>query len=129
MSKSSESHKTGKNAGNAASSKAAAPKPVAKMAITLHGREYVVTCDAGEEKKLTEIVKLVDSKISEIAGKSTNATETRLFMLTCLLLADELIETRKAANEGRKADEDLFVAAVEHLRGRIVSISQQVGQA
>lgn len=105
------------------------PTPTTKVAITLHGREYVVTCDAGEEKKLGDIVKLVDAKINEIAGKGSNATETRLFMLTCLLLADELIETRKAAGENRKADEDLFVAAVEHLRGRIVSISQQIGRA
>ncbi len=124
MSKPQEAPKTAKPSG-----KTTAPKPMAKMAITLHGREYVVTCDAGEEKKLAEIVKLVDGKIGEIAGKSVSATETRLFMLTCLLLADELIETRKVANEGRKADEDLFVAAVEHLRGRIVSISQQIGRA
>ncbi len=117
------------NAPKNAKSSAITATPTAKMAITLHGREYIVTCDAGEEKKLSEIVRLVDGKIGEIAGKSASATETRLFMLTCLLLADELIETRKAANEGRKADEDLFVAAVEHLRGRIVSISQQVGRA
>lgn len=119
-------------------SKSAAPKTVpaeteakktAKLAIVLHGREYVVTCDAGEEKKLTEIVKLVDGKLREIAGKSVNATETRLFMLTCLLLADELIETRKNASAERKADEDLYVAAVEHLRARVIGISEQIGRA
>lgn len=103
--------------------------PTARMAITLHGREYIVTCDAGEEKKLAEIVKLVDGKMNDLAGRSTNATETRLFMLTCLLLADELIETRKAAKEVRKADEDLMVAAVEHLRQRVISIANQVGNA
>ena len=104
-------------------------KQPAKMAVTLHGREYIVACDAGEEKKLTEIVKLVDGKLKDIASKSANATETRLFMLACLLLADELIETRKAAEESRKADEDLYVAAVEHLQSRVQNIAQQVGRA
>lgn len=106
-----------------------ASSPTARMAIALHGREYIVTCDAGEEKKLAEIVKLVDAKMNDLAGRSANITETRLFMLTCLLLADELIETRKAAKEVRKADEDLMVAAVEHLRQRVISIASQVGNA
>lgn len=107
-----------------------APKPTTKVGITLHGREYIVACDAGDEKKLGEIVKLVDAKISEIANKGpSSATETRLFMMACLMLADELIETRKAATEARKGDEDLYVAAVEHLRGRIISIANQVGRA
>ncbi len=121
MSKSSAAHET--KAGKTV------PKPTAKVAVTLRGREYIVACDPGDEKKLAEIVKLVDAKINDIARASANATETRLFMLTCLLLADELIETRKAVKEARKADENLMVAAVEHLQQRIISISQQVGRA
>lgn len=104
-------------------------RPTAKVAVTLHGREYVVACDVGDEKKLTDIVKLVDAKLCDISGKSSNATETRLFMLTCLMLADELIETRRAAKAFHKADEDLMVAAVEHLRDRVMNISQQIGRA
>ena len=90
--------------------------PIAKVGVTLHGREYIIACDVGEVKKLGELVKLVDGRLNDIAGRSANASETRLFMLTCLLLADELIETRKLSTEGRKADEDLMVAAVDHLR-------------
>lgn len=117
-----------KNTGSA-KDKTEAARPSAKMAVMLHGREYVIACDAGEEKKLAEIVKLVDGKLHEIAGKSHGITETRLFMLTCLVLADELMETRKAATEARKADEDLMVAAVDHLRQRVLAIAQQVGRA
>ncbi len=102
----------------------------AKVTITLHGRDYIVACDAGEEKKLAELVELVDGKMANIASANalTGASETRLFMLTCLLLADELVETRKATNERRKADENLMVAAVDHLRERIEAITQLVGR-
>lgn len=101
-----------------------------KVTVTLHGRDYIVACGAGEEKKLAELVKLVDGKLSDIATHSApaGASETRLFMLTCLLLADELIETRKVANEHRKADESLMVAAVDHLRERVVAITALVGK-
>lgn len=101
---------------------------VAKVGINLHGREYIVTCDAGEEKKLAELVKLVDDKLNEVASRGAGASETRLFMLTCLLLADELIETRRHMNEQRKADEALMVAAVDHLRDRVLSIASQIGR-
>ena len=104
--------------------------PTTKVGITLHGHDYIIACDEGEEKKLAELVKLVDGKLGEVAGKGApNASETRLFMLTCLLLADELIETRKLVAEHRKADEALMVAAVDHLRQRVLSITDLVGKS
>jgi len=98
-----------------------------KVTITLNGRDYVVTCDAGEERKLADLVKIVDSKLADIAGKSSNASETRLFMLACLMLADELQETRKAIQTACSADEAIMVAAVNHLKGRIEAIASMVG--
>lgn len=108
-----------------------APATTSKVTINLHGREYIVTCGAGEEKKLAELVKFVNQKLDDVAAHAagTNATEMRLFMLACLMLADELIETRKASDEMRKADESLMVAAVEHLNDRVKAISKQVGRA
>lgn len=99
-----------------------------KVEIHLCGRNYVVACDAGEEKKLAEIVKLVDEKLHQIAGHGTQTTETRLFMLTCLMLADELIETRKNARDSRKAEEELVIAAVHHLNERVRSITEKIGR-
>lgn len=106
------------------------PQPTTtKVTVTLHGRDYIVACDVGEEKKLDDLVKLVDEKLNAIATRNamTGASETRLFMLTCLMLADELIETRKLATEHRKSDESLMVAAVEHLQNRVNAIAGKIG--
>lgn len=100
-----------------------------KVGIMLRGREYHVACDTGEEQRLQEIVRLVDNTLAEVAGKNPSTSEGRLFMLACLLLADELIETRRAANRTLRAEEDIMVAAVEHLRQRVANIAQQVGRA
>lgn len=100
-----------------------------KVSITLHGREYFVACDIGEEPRLQEIVRLVDGTLNEAAVKSGNVSENRLFMLACLLLADELIEARRSARRTLRAEEDIMVAAVEHLRQRVESIARQVGRA
>lgn len=100
-----------------------------KVSITLHDQTYIVTCDTGEEKKLAELVAFVNAKLEEVAQKTSNVTEIRLFMLTCLLLADELQETRRAAVQNRKEDEALMVAAVDHLRDRVLSISEMIEKA
>jgi cell division protein ZapA len=107
----------------------ASAKNPAKIAITLQDREYHVACDAGEEQRLQEIVRLVDNTLTETTAKNPNTSESRLFMLACLLLADELIETRRVMNRTMRAEEDLMVAAVEHLRQRVANIAQQVGRA
>lgn len=100
-----------------------------KVAITLHGREYFVTCGIGEESRLQEMVRLVDATLDETAARAANITETRLFMLTCLVLADKLIETRQKAARSTNGDEDIMVVAVDHLRQRIAALSQQIGTA
>ncbi|MGE4351394.1 MAG: cell division protein ZapA [Bdellovibrionales bacterium] len=101
---------------------------ISKVTVTLHGRDYIIACDGGEEKKLAELVAYVDAKLADIAEQNTSAgaSETRLFMLACLLLADELMETKKRAAETSKAKEDLMVAAVTHLQDRIQAITDQV---
>jgi hypothetical protein len=40
-----------------------------------------------------------------------------------------LIETRRSARRSLRAEEDIMVAAVEHLRQRVATIAHQVGRA
>jgi cell division protein ZapA len=101
----------------------------AKVAVTLRGREYMVSCDSGEEKRLQETVKLVENTLGKLAEHNDNIAETRLFMLACLMLADELIDYKRNSLKKGRAEEDLMVAAVEHLRQRVATIAQQVGHA
>lgn len=98
-----------------------------KVDVTIHGHDYTIACGVGEEDKLVELVSYVNKKINEISLTGANATENRLLMLTCLLLADELVETKKEAERIRQEDEELMVAAVDHLRERIASIAEAVG--
>ncbi|HEU0118418.1 MAG TPA: cell division protein ZapA [Alphaproteobacteria bacterium] len=102
---------------------------MSKIAITLYGREYSVNCDAGQEDRLRQIVKFVEGRMQEVADKIGNTTEPRLLMLTCLSLADQLFDVHQNAHNSMIQDEDLMVAAVEHLRQRIAHIASQVGRA
>lgn len=105
------------------------PTNLSKLAITLHGREYLVNCEEGQEGRLQEIVKIVDSTLGQVAAGGGNATETRLFMLTCLMLADALIDARRSSTQVKRLDEDIMLAAIDHLRRRVNALTQNVGHA
>lgn len=98
-----------------------------KVDINLRGRDYTIVCDPGEENKLAKIIELVEEKLEDVSTKGTNNSEMRMFMLACLVLADELIETRKLTASNRMADEELMVAAVNHLQERILTIAEKIG--
>jgi cell division protein ZapA len=100
-----------------------------KRLVTLYGKEYNVNCDPGQESRLAEIVRFVEDQMGKVAGGVGNTTESRLLMLTCMHLADELLDLRSKAKQVSLDNEDLFVAAVEHLQNRVAHIASQVGSA
>ncbi|MGE3623219.1 MAG: cell division protein ZapA [Bdellovibrionales bacterium] len=103
---------------------------MAKIAITLYGREYFVNCDPGEESRLRDVVKYVESRMQKVAEKAgTTVTDPKLFMLTCLGLADEILEHRQSTDRALRMEEEIMVAAVDHLQARITHIANQVGRA
>lgn len=102
---------------------------MSKRLVTLYGKEYNVNCDPGEEDRLAEIVRFVEVQMSKVAGGVGNTTESRLLMLTCLHLADQLLDLRRKTQQTALDNEELFVAAVEHLKNRVAHIASQVGSA
>ena len=102
---------------------------MSKKLVTLYGKEYNVNCDPGQEDRLVEIVRFVEKSMKKVAGGVGNTTESRLLMLTCLHLADELLDLRRKAEQETIENEDLFVAAVEHLQHRVAHIASQIGSA
>jgi len=104
---------------------------MSKVAITLYGREHFVNCDPGEEDRLREVVKLVEARMKKVAERAgtTTVTDTRLYVLTCLSFADELYELRNNVEKNGRMEEDIMVAAVDHLRQRVAHIASQVGRA
>jgi len=101
----------------------------AKVAITLSGRDYVVNCDPGQETRLRQLVEIVQREMEAVGDKVGNATEPRLLMLTCLSLADKWLEARSMASEELTKQEDLFVAAVDHLKSRVAQLASHSGRA
>jgi cell division protein ZapA len=102
---------------------------MSKRVVTLYNKEYNVNCDPGQEERLDQIVRFVESRMKKVEKGVGNTTEARLLMLTCMHLADELIDQRQKFEQSTLENEELFVAAVEHLGNRVAHIASQVGSA
>ncbi|HVY13402.1 MAG TPA: cell division protein ZapA [Alphaproteobacteria bacterium] len=102
--------------------------------IHLMGRSYQIACTPGEEKKLLQLAAMLEEKMIAAAKTGQGAIgEVRLLLLAGLMLADDILETRNEGEQNmaemrRKVlqDEDLMVAAVDHLAGRISALAARI---
>ncbi|NBX73754.1 MAG: cell division protein ZapA [Alphaproteobacteria bacterium] len=100
-----------------------------KVAVKLNGKEYPINCPEGQEERLHEIAGLVDHTMRHIAGKGVNMTDLRLAVMTCMTLADQLLELRDQSARMTADDEAVLASAVAQLRSKVAHIVNAVGQA
>ena len=108
--------------------------------LAIHGKSYGVACDNGQEQRVLQLGKLVDSRLREIAAAGAASNESHLLVLTAIVMADEiqeLHETMKhmapananaAVSSGSvsKDDERQLAAAIDHLAIRITSVASRL---
>jgi cell division protein ZapA len=100
-----------------------------QVSITINGRAYPVACDEGEEDRIRELARLIDSKVAGFARQVGQAGEARLLVLAALFLADELTEANEAARRlgTQPAPENTAVAgSVSRLAQRIEAVAARL---
>jgi len=68
--------------------------------VNIYDREYRVACAPGERAALETAVGFVDQRMSEIAGKTKNATAERVAVMAALNIAHEFLSYRDSHQEG-----------------------------
>ena len=72
---------------------------MAQVTIRINGYAYTVGCEDGQETHLELMAAEIEQRITSIKAIGGQSGEARLLMLAALLLADELHDIRKAADE------------------------------
>lgn len=63
---------------------------MAQVKLPIGGRTYELACREGEEAHYATLAQRIDAKAEEVRHAIGGVSETRLLLLTALLLADEI---------------------------------------
>ncbi len=103
---------------------------MAQITIRINEQDYKIACDDGQEKHLASLANYLDSKITELVNSVGQVGESRLLVMACLLITDELLELRKTNLESKTDINEiqpngLSLVEFEKLAARIERIAER----
>ena len=78
---------------------------MANVNIKFNNKDYLLSCDDGQEESLKKLTKFLDSKYSELKDKLGNIGENKLLLITTIQLIDEYFDLKqKVSDQKEKLD-------------------------
>lgn len=71
---------------------------MAEVSLKINGKSYGIACDDGQEPRLMELGRFIDTRLREIASAGAAGNEMHLMILSALMTADELFDLRDQVN-------------------------------
>ena len=68
---------------------------MANVNIKFNNKDYLLSCDDGQEESLKKLTKFLDNKYSELKEKLGNIGENRLLLITTIQLIDEYFDLKR----------------------------------
>ena len=79
---------------------------MANVNIKFNNKDYLLSCDDGQEESLKKLTKFLDKKYSELKDKLGNIGENKLLLITTIQLIDEYFDLKqKVTIQKKKLDE------------------------
>ena len=80
---------------------------MANVNITFNGKEFLLSCDDGQEEHLIELAEQLNNKFVNLKSQLGNIGENKLLLITSVKVMDEYFETKKKIEEKKKELNDL----------------------
>ena len=78
---------------------------MANINIKFNNKDYLLSCDDGQEESLKKLTKFLDKKYSELQDKLGNIGENKLLLITTIQLIDEYFDLKqKVTDQKAKLD-------------------------
>ena len=68
---------------------------MANVNIKFNNKDYLLSCDDGQEESLKKLTQFLDKKYSELKDKLGNIGENKLLLITTIQLIDEYFDLKK----------------------------------
>jgi cell division protein ZapA len=76
---------------------------MANVNIKFNGKEFLLSCDDGQEEHLEELLTHINEKFNNLKNDLGNIGENKLLLITSVQIMDEYFETKKKV-EQKKAE-------------------------
>ena len=80
---------------------------MANVNIKFNNKDYLLSCDDGQEESLKSLTKFLDRKYSELKDKLGNIGENKLLLITTIQLIDEYFDLKQRVAQQKKKLDDL----------------------
>ena len=80
---------------------------MANVNIKFNGKDYLLSCDDGQEEKLKELTLFLDKRYSELKDNLGNIGENKLLLITTIKVIDEYFDIKNKVSDQKKRLENL----------------------
>ena len=80
---------------------------MANVSIKFNGKEFLLSCDDGQEEHLEELLIHINQKFNDLKNNLGNLGENKLLLITAVKVMDEYYETKKKVEQKRIELKDL----------------------
>ena len=104
---------------------------MANVNIKFNNKDYLLSCDDGQEESLKTLTKFLDKKYNELKDKLGNIGENKLLLITTIQLIDEYFDLKQRVSQQKKKLDDiakkfqeLKVLAIDYKEGKDKEINK-----
>ena len=72
---------------------------MANVNIKFNGKDFLLSCDNGQEEHLEDLLTHINQKFSDLKGDLGNIGENKLLLITAVQIMDEYFETKKKVEQ------------------------------
>ena len=75
--------------------------------IKFNGKDYLLSCDAGQEDNLKELADFLDNKYLDLKNDLGNIGENKLLLISAIKIIDEFFDLKKKVNSKKNEFQEL----------------------
>ena len=75
---------------------------MANVNIKFNGKDYLLSCDDGQEEHLLELAEYLNKRFQELKSELGNIGENKLLLISTIKIVDEYYEIKKKVEEKKK---------------------------
>ena len=97
---------------------------MANVDIKFNNKDYLLSCDDGQEKNLKELANHLDSKYSDLKKNLGNIGESKLLLITAIQMVDDYFDLNKKI-DSKKNDFEKLSIKFKELRSLAINYKDQ----